>query len=69
MDPLQTGSIQTKVPINLITQAQRLVEAGWFRDLDEIFLDTLRRFLDTHQEVLMEDFIRQDVEWALTGDE
>jgi hypothetical protein len=53
----------------LITQAQRLVEAGWFRDLDEIFLDALRRFLDTHREELMEDFIRQDVEWALTGDE
>jgi Arc/MetJ-type ribon-helix-helix transcriptional regulator len=69
MDPLQTGSIQTEVPISLITQAQRLVEAGWFRDLDEIFLDALRRFLDTHREELMEDFIRQDVEWALTGDE
>ncbi len=69
MKPLQTKSFQTEVPINLINQAQKLVDAGWFRDLDEIFLDALRRFLDSHREELMEDFIRQDVEWGLKGDE
>ncbi|MGB5635550.1 MAG: hypothetical protein WBM86_22610 [Waterburya sp.] len=69
MNPLQTAPIQTEVPISLINQAQKLVDAGWFRDLDEIVLDALRRFLDSHREELMEDFIRQDVEWGLTGDE
>jgi Arc/MetJ-type ribon-helix-helix transcriptional regulator len=69
MNPLQTSSIQMEVPNSLIAQAQKLVDAGWFRDLDEIVLDALRRFLESHQEDLMEDFIRQDVEWSLTGDE
>ena len=69
MKPLKTASIHTEVPISLINQAQKLVEAGWFQDLDEIVLDALRRFLDSHREELMEDFIRQDVEWGLTGDE
>ena len=69
MNTLQTRSFQTDIPINLINQAQKLVDPGWFRDLDEIVLDALRRFLDSHQEELMEDFIRQDVEWGLTGEE
>ncbi len=69
MKPLKTASIHTEVPISLINQAQKLVEAGWFQDLDEIVLDALRRFLDSHREELMEDFIRQDVEWGLKGDE
>lgn len=58
-----------EVPLSLITQAQQLVDAGWFRDLDEIFLDALRRFLESHREELMTDFIRQDMEWGLRGDE
>lgn len=32
-------------------------------------LDALRRFLESHREELMEDSIRQDLEWGLTGDE
>jgi len=69
MNAIPTTSIQVEVPIHLMTQAQKLVDAGWFRDLDEVFFDALRRFLESHQEELMEDFIRQDVEWGLTGDE
>ena len=69
MNPSPTTSIQTEVPTGLINQAQKLIDAGWFRDLDEIMLDALRRFLESHQEELMEDFIRQDVEWGLSGDE
>ncbi|NEQ65824.1 MAG: CopG family transcriptional regulator [Symploca sp. SIO2D2] len=69
MKPLQTASLQTEIPISLITQAQKLVDAGWFRDLDEIVLDAMRRFLASHREELMEDFVRQDIEWGLTVDE
>ena len=36
MNPSQTTPIQTEVPISLINQAQKLVDAGWFRDLDEV---------------------------------
>ena len=62
-------TIQTEIPISLASQAQKLVEAGWFRNLDELLLDALRRFLESHREELMVDFIRQDIEWGLTGDE
>jgi hypothetical protein len=52
-----------------MTQAQHLVDAGWFRSLDELCTVALRRFLESHREELMETFIRQDVEWGLMGDE
>ena len=66
---MPTKMIQTEVPIGLLTQAEDLVEAGWFRNLDDVVLDTLRRFLESHRGELMEEFIRQDVEWGLTGNE
>jgi Arc/MetJ-type ribon-helix-helix transcriptional regulator len=48
---------------------QTLVEAGWFRNLDELMLDALRRFVESHRGELMERFIREDVEWGLRGNE
>jgi uncharacterized membrane protein len=69
MNEAPTTTIQTEVPVNLVTQAQKLVEAGWFGNLDELLQDALRRFLESHREVLMEEFIRQDVEWGLRGEE
>ena len=65
----QTTVIQAEIPISLVTQAQKLVDAGWFRDIDDLFLDALRRFIESHRENLMEEYIRDDVEWGLNGDE
>ena len=68
-EELPTKTIQTEIPIGLPTQAEDLVEAGWFRNLDDLVLDALRRFLESHRGELMEEFIRQDVEWGLAGNE
>ncbi len=65
----QTTVIQTEIPKCLVTQAEKLVDAGWFRDIDDLFLDALRRFIESHRENLMEEFIREDVEWGLNGDD
>ena len=56
MNSPQTTSVQTEVPINLVSQAQSLVDAGWFRNLDEVVLNALCRFLASYQEALIEDF-------------
>jgi Arc/MetJ-type ribon-helix-helix transcriptional regulator len=65
----KTNNVRTEIPEGLLTQAQDLVSAGWFRNLDELMLDALRRFVESHRGELMEEFIRQDVEWGLYGDE
>jgi len=69
MNEPQTATIKTEVPLGLLTQVQKLVEAGWFRSLDDVILDALRRFVESHRTELMEEFIREDVEWGLHGDE
>ena len=69
MTAVKTTVIQTEVPDSLLQQAQNLVEAGWFRSLDEVMLDALRRYVESHRGELMEAFIRQDVEWGLRGEE
>ena len=69
MGSKETTLVQTEVPAGLVSQAKKLVESGWFKNLDEVFLDALRRYLESHREELMEEFIQQDVEWGLSGDE
>jgi Arc/MetJ-type ribon-helix-helix transcriptional regulator len=69
MGESQTTTIQTEVPPGLLTQVQKLVDAGWFRSLDDVMLDALRRFVESHRTELMEEFIREDIEWGLHGDE
>jgi hypothetical protein len=69
MGEVRTATIQTDIPVRLLTEMQTLVEAGWFRDLDELMLDALRRFVESHRAELMERFIREDVEWGLHGNE
>ncbi|MCB0195172.1 MAG: CopG family transcriptional regulator [Anaerolineae bacterium] len=67
MDDTQTMTLKTEIPLTLFTQAQRLVEAGWFLSMDDLVLDALRRFLEAHRAELMEEFIQQDIEWGLSG--
>jgi Arc/MetJ-type ribon-helix-helix transcriptional regulator len=69
MSEAQTTIIQTEIPVSLFNEAQNLVDAGWFRSFDELVLDALRRFLESHRIELMEEFIRQDVEWGLAGND
>lgn len=69
MSSAPTTVVQTEIPANLVLQATKLVEAGWFRSLDELMQDALRRFLETHRAELMEEFLRQDVAWGISGDE
>ena len=69
MTELQAATVQAEVPVRLLTEMKGLVEAGWFRNLNELMLDALRRFVESHRAELMERFIREDVEWGLYGDE
>lgn len=69
MEESQTTKIQTDIPIGLLAEAQYLVKMGWFRNLDEMMIDALRRYVESHRSDMMEEFVRQDVEWGLEGDE
>jgi Arc/MetJ-type ribon-helix-helix transcriptional regulator len=61
--------IQTHIPEQLNKQMQLLITEGWFSNMDEIFSDSLRRFLDSHKPEIMEHFIQEDIDWGLNGTE
>lgn len=63
----ESAKLQAEIPVRLLAEMQSLVDAGWFRSLDEVMLDALRRFLDSHREDLMQALLREDVEWGLRG--
>jgi hypothetical protein len=35
--------------------------------MEEVVNESLRRYLESHQDVLAESFIQEDVEWGLHG--
>jgi Arc/MetJ-type ribon-helix-helix transcriptional regulator len=48
---------------------QQLVFAGWFKDVDRLVEEAVHRYLDSHPIELMEQFIQDDIEWGLYGDD
>ena len=69
MDKNQTTTVQARIPTRLVTEIEAMVAAGWAKDVEQVFIDALRRYLDAHHPDLTERFIRDDVEWGLRGNE
>jgi hypothetical protein len=69
MGEAQTAKVQIEVPVGLLAEMRTLVEGSWFRDLDELMVNALRRFVESHRGELMERFIHEDIEWGLSGSE
>lgn len=59
--------IQTEIPERLWQQAQTLVAQGWVNSMQDLMNESLRRYLESHQEFLAEQFILDDVRWGLHG--
>jgi Arc/MetJ-type ribon-helix-helix transcriptional regulator len=62
-----SSSIHAVIPDQLRQQAQTLVQQGWASNVEEVVNEALRRYLESHQGVLTESFIQDDVEWGLHG--
>lgn len=61
--------IEADIPERLAQQAQALVDEGWAPDVGALVVEALRRYCETHQAVLTEGFLREDVRWGLHGDD
>ena len=62
-----TTTIHAEVPDRLWQQAQTMVERGWASNVGTVLEESLRRYLESHQEAVTEQFIREDIEWGLRG--
>lgn len=61
------NTIQAEIPDQLWQQAQKLVQHGWANSMQEMLHEALRRYVESHQEVLAESFIQDDVAWGFHG--
>lgn len=61
------NTIQAQIPDQLWQQAQALVQHGWANNMQEMVNEALRRYVESHQEVLAESFVQEDVAWGLHG--
>ena len=64
-----TVSVHAELPDQLARQGLELINNGWATDMNALLTEALRRYLESHQEQLTEEFIREDVEWGLHGDD
>lgn len=51
-------TIHAHIPDQLAQQAKSLVSRGWIGNFEELVAESLRRYLESHQEALTESFIR-----------
>ena len=61
--------IETNIPDQLWKQAQNMVEQGWVNNMDSLISESMRRYIESHQQTTNETFIREDVNWGLHGDD
>lgn len=61
--------VQAEIPEQLCQQIQLLIQQGWANNLQDVINESLRRYLDSHQDILSKTFIQEDVEWGLHGDD
>ena len=60
-------SFKAQIPKELDQQIDVLIERGWFPSRQHIIELALRKFLNSHRPELMEQYIREDIEWGLRG--
>ncbi|HMB55459.1 MAG TPA: CopG family transcriptional regulator [Thermoanaerobaculia bacterium] len=63
----ETVRLEAQVPRRLLDRIQAFVASGQYRDLDEVLLEALRRYADSHGEALDAQFVHEDVEWGMRG--
>jgi Arc/MetJ-type ribon-helix-helix transcriptional regulator len=61
-------TIKTEIPDSLYDSSKILVEEGWFENEKEVFTEAIRRYVESHRPDLMEQFVKEDVEWGLHGE-
>lgn len=61
------NTLQTQIPDQLLQQAQYLVDQGLVTNIEELIVEAMGRYMESHREAMTEQFIREDVDWGLHG--
>lgn len=58
-------TINVDIPEKLAGEIEKYIKGGWFSNEAELMREALREFIRHHQVRLMEQFMEEDIEWAL----
>lgn len=58
-------TINVDIPEKLGAEIEKYIKGGWFSNEAELMREALREFIRHHQVRLMEQFMEEDIEWAL----
>ena len=62
-------TVEIELPEQLYKSVNALVKNGWFKDEKEVLYEAIRKFIDSYHPELIPEFILDDVEWGLHGEE
>ena len=57
--------VEVSLPKKLGMEVENYVESGWFTDEAELLRTALQEFIRHNRIELMEQFMKEDIEWAL----
>ena len=57
--------VEVSLPEKLGMEVENYVESGWFTDEAELLRTALQEFIRHNRIKLMEQFMKEDIEWAL----
>ncbi len=58
-------TIKVSLPEKLGAEVENYVKSGWFADEEELLRTALQEFIRHNRLKLMEQFMKEDIEWAL----
>jgi Arc/MetJ-type ribon-helix-helix transcriptional regulator len=58
-------TIKVSLPKKLEVELENYVKSGWFKDKAEVLQTALQEFIRHNKLKLMEQFMKEDIEWAL----
>ncbi|OGW04646.1 MAG: hypothetical protein A2889_02640 [Nitrospinae bacterium RIFCSPLOWO2_01_FULL_39_10] len=58
-------TIKVSLPKKLGMEVENYVKSGWFNDEEELLRTALHEFIRHNRLKLMEQFMKEDIEWAL----
>ncbi len=58
-------TLKVSLPDKLIAEIENYVKYGWFTNAEEVIRFSLQEFIRHNRPKLMEQFMKEDIEWAL----
>ncbi|MCP4750652.1 MAG: CopG family transcriptional regulator [Proteobacteria bacterium] len=63
------SKITAEISPKLVHNMKNLVADGWFKNMNELIEESIRRFVESHSAEIMEQFIKEDIKWGLHGED